>query len=88
VFFVRNFAFALPSVFAYVFENGVAVIWVESLLTSTCAGLSKVLTTRQKLMAKEGFGSSTAPADLVARPLKMERNVLGQVFRSQRDEGE
>jgi len=55
---------------------------------ASAAGKAPVLTTRQKLMAKEGFGSSTAPADLVARPLKMERNVLGQVFRSQRDEGE
>mmetsp|Transcript_32585 Transcript_32585/g.85177 ORF Transcript_32585/g.85177 Transcript_32585/m.85177 type:complete len:161 (-) Transcript_32585:556-1038(-) len=46
------------------------------------------LTTRQKLLAQQGFGSGTAPADLVARPLKMERNVLGQTILSERAEGE
>ena len=53
---------------------------------ASAAGKAPVLTTRQKLMAQQGFGSKAAPADLVARPLKMERNVLGQVIRSQRDD--
>ena len=55
---------------------------------ASVSGKAPVLTTRQKLLAQQGFGASTAPADLIARPMKMERNVLGQVIRSQRDEGE
>ena len=53
---------------------------------ASAAGKAPVLTTRQKLMAQQGFtGETKQPNTLAARPLKMERNVLGQVIRSQRE---
>jgi len=56
------------------------------------AGRPQQLTTRQKLLAQNGFDATNAsasvevrPSDLVARPMKFQRNVLGQVMITEDD---
>lgn len=51
-------------------------------------GKPKTLTTRQKLLAQHSSSMGGAPSDLVAKPMKFQRNVLGQAIVAEHDDSE
>ena len=55
---------------------------VQEELTQKARGGSAALTTRQKLLAQHGGSAAggAAPTDLVAKPMKFQRNVFGQAI--------
>lgn len=81
---VRDKSEALTQASNYHYSEADITRKVQEELSHKAAGGSATLTTRQKLLAQHGGlgagAGGAAPSDLVAKPMKFQRNVFGQAI--------
>jgi len=86
---VRTKSEALQHAHNYQYSEAEITRKVQQTLSQKAAqkGGSATLTTRQKLLAQHGGAAvgGAAPSDLVAKPMKFQRNVFGQAIIEQSD---